>query len=795
MVIDRPPLENALQDREARYRQMFENNRTVQFLLDLETGAIVDVNPAAASFYGYSRTALQQMTIADLAVLPDGQPIPSKAHRMLLVRGNFLFHHQLASREIRNVEINSSQLSHQGRQLLYCIVADITERVQAANALKRYHDQEQVIDAISQRVRHSLDLQEVLQTAVTEVQQFLRADRVMIYRLQPDNRDGVVLAESRSRTDPMDQEWIIHPAEQIHISSLAVQHQPPVEALSDIRQSHWPPTLVKRMQALGVRARLTIPIRQNEELWGLLVAHQCQDQRQWLSEEINLLKRLEVQLAVAIQQAELHQRVQQLNTELESKVQERTTQLEQALALESLLKRITDKVRDSLDERHILQTLVNELGQVLQLHSCHTSLYSRDRTHATIAYEYTQPHLPPLKGQILTIADDPEIYHQLQQDGYCSFCQVNPSPPELTAILVSPILDEQGNLGDLWLFRAGAALFTNLEIRLVQQVANQCAIALRQSYLYRAAQTQVQALERLNQLKDDFLSTVSHELRTPLSNINMATQLLEICLEQLGVLPMPEDAPSNSATRKVQQCLDILEMECDREIKLVSDMLTLVHLEAGTQPFVPSSIHLKHWIPQVIESFEEQAIAQQQSLRAELAPELPQLTTDLFMFNHILGELLTNACKFTPPGGTITVTASLVAPKEGKSPRVKKPAIPTKAASTKTAAAKTPASTQSPEPRLQVAVTNTGIDIPESEREAIFQQFYRIPSTNPWKYSGTGLGLALVKKMVTYLNGTIAVTSGKGQTTFTIELPLVSAHSSFLHLSHFSQEPNSPPLA
>ena len=88
------------------------------------------------------------------------------------------------------------------------------------------------------------------------------------------------------------------------------------------------------------------------------------------------------------------------------------------------------------------------------------------------------------------------------------------------------------------------AYFEELEIRLVQQVSNQCAIALRQSRLYQAAQAQVEELERLNQLKDDFLSTVSHELRTPMANIKMATQMLEITLKPLGVFDS-ETSPIN----------------------------------------------------------------------------------------------------------------------------------------------------------------------------------------------------------------------------------------------------------
>jgi signal transduction histidine kinase len=88
-------------------------------------------------------------------------------------------------------------------------------------------------------------------------------------------------------------------------------------------------------------------------------------------------------------------------------------------------------------------------------------------------------------------------------------------------------------------------LISDLEIRTIDRVADQCAIALRQSRLYQLSQAQVQELERLSQVKDDFLSTISHELRSPMATIQMAIQMLEIVLN-----PMPNvEIASNTADR------------------------------------------------------------------------------------------------------------------------------------------------------------------------------------------------------------------------------------------------------
>ncbi|MEO1404770.1 MAG: ATP-binding protein, partial [Cyanobacteria bacterium J06635_1] len=69
-------------------------------------------------------------------------------------------------------------------------------------------------------------------------------------------------------------------------------------------------------------------------------------------------------------------------------------------------------------------------------------------------------------------------------------------------------------------------------------------------------------------------------------------------------------------------------------------------------------------------------------------------------------------------------------------------------------------------------VSNTGVEISKEEMPRIFDKFYRVPSADPWKQGGTGLGLALVQKLIVHIDGTISVTSGDGQTCFTVELPL-----------------------
>jgi PAS domain S-box-containing protein len=410
--------------------------------------------------------------------------------------------------------------------------------------------------------------------------------------------------------------------------------------------------------------------------------------------------------------------LQKLTATLEQQVRERAAQLEQSLEFEATLRRITDKVRDSLDESQILQTAVQALGSGLGVNACNAALYDLNEGLSTIFYEYN-PSLFPMQGHVSRLADFPEIYQPLLQGESIQFCNLirNPIRGRVT-MLACPMFVEQEVLGDLWLIVDKEYAFKEQELRLVQQVANHCAIALRQARLYQAAQAQVEELQKLNQLKDDFLSTVSHELRTPVSNMRMAIRMLKL-------------APSGERS----QCYwDILESECDREAMLVNDLLDLQQLEVSSQSDVlVDSVCLQTWLPPMLAPFQARVQEHQQTLGVEIALDLPSLLVDSKRLERILTELLNNACKYTPDQGGILFSTHYDTASQS----------------------------------MQLTIRNQA-EIPATEVPHIFEKFYRVPNGDPWKQGGTGLGLALVKNLVEQLGGTISVESHDGWTTFVV---------------------------
>lgn len=275
-------------------------------------------------------------------------------------------------------------------------------------------------------------------------------------------------------------------------------------------------------------------------------------------------------------------------------------------------------------------------------------------------------------------------------------------------------------------------------MNLVKTIADQCAIAVHQAELYQQVQAlnadlecQVQErtaeleqkmreLEQLNALKDDFLSTVSHELRTPMSNIKMAIHMLK----------------QFSMEARQERYMKILESECDRETELINDLLDLQRLEAGVNPVGLEVLCLQDWLPKVLEPFHTRTRERHQSFQVDCPPDLPLLRTDRVSLERILAELLNNACKYTGTGGEVSLSVQF---------------------------------RSTPNPTMQLRVMNQA-EIPAAELPRIFDKFYRIPNADPWKQGGTGLGLALVQKLVEQLQGQISVECQNGHTTFTVEL-------------------------
>ena len=246
----------------------------------------------------------------------------------------------------------------------------------------------------------------------------------------------------------------------------------------------------------------------------------------------------------------------------------------------------------------------------------------------------------------------------------------------------------------------------------------------------------VAEMEKLNQLKDEFVNTVSHELRTPITNMKMAIEMLKATggLHERGL-----------------RYLKILQAECIRESELINSLLDLQRLESASNPvLLMESWRLQNWLPSMVEPFRSRIDQRQLTLQINLPAEPTTLVSNRASLERILAELLNNACKYTPPSGVIILSV-----RQDKIDDQGQWAVE---------------SSKSTPPPTIFTISNS-VEISAAELPHLFEKFYRVPDGDRWQQGGTGLGLALVHRLVQHLHATLQVESREGWTTFTLRLP------------------------
>ncbi|MDV2996649.1 MAG: Sensor histidine kinase RcsC [Chroococcidiopsis sp. SAG 2025] len=209
------------------------------------------------------------------------------------------------------------------------IGSDITERKRSERELQRQNLRLQLFAEVSLKIRQSLQLEEILQTAVTEVQRILQADRVLVYQLRSDG-SGTVVQEAvvLGCMAILGRKIVDHCFQQEY---LELYRRGRISAIADIEQADIQLCHVEFLRQFDVKANLVVPILLREDLWGLLIAHHCTAPRQWTSFELELLQHLANQIGIAIAQSQL----------LEQEIRQRQELHAMSRALESAVEGIS----------------------------------------------------------------------------------------------------------------------------------------------------------------------------------------------------------------------------------------------------------------------------------------------------------------------------------------------------------------------------------------------------------------------------------------------------------------------
>jgi len=243
---------------------------------------------------------------------------------------------------------------------------------------------------------------------------------------------------------------------------------------------------------------------------------------------------------------------------------------------------------------------------------------------------------------------------------------------------------------------------------------------------------QIEQLQKLNILKDDFMSSMSHELKTPLTSMKMAIKMLR---------------QSSISPEMREKYLDILEQEWNREYSLIKDLLTLQSMESGELTYSPKELDLNQKANSLVKVFTDKWKPEKGiNLKVDISDPNLKINTDIESLENILDELLLNAAKYSDENTVVELLFQSKTTLQGKS--------------------------------IVISVINQGIEITAEELPHIFDKFRRGQGVTERAVPGTGLGLALVQYLVEHLNGTIEVSNQPFDhelttyvTTFKLELP------------------------
>ncbi len=295
------------------------------------------------------------------------------------------------------------------------------------------------------------------------------------------------------------------------------------------------------------------------------------------------------------------------------------------------------------------------------------------------------------------------------------------------SILSVPMLRDGLPIGTITVAAGRTVPFPEKQVALLKTFADQAVIAVENVRLFTEIQEKTQQLEIANRHKSEFLANMSHELRTPL---NAVIGFSEVLLERMF----------GEVNEKQDEYLQDILSSGKHLLSLINDILDLSKIEAGRMELEALPFDLPAALDNALTLIRERASRNSIGLAVNVDPHIGEVVADERKVKQVLLNLLSNAVKFTPEGGTITMSAAL---NDGM---------------------------------IEISVADTGIGIAPEDQAAVFEEFRQVGTDYARKREGTGLGLALARRLVELHGGALTLQSAPGKgSTFTFTIP-VRAH-------------------
>lgn len=581
---------------------LFKNAHDAIVLID-DRGCFVDLNIAACDLLGLPRRklkgqALSTFIAAEFARQPNFGSCPSGQSLI----GELLVSSSAQMRREVEYTLTPNVLPHCHLLLL----RDISQRRESMQAeLRQQQQRVELFSEVTLKIRQSLQLKEILHTTVTEVQRILQADRVLIYHVLPD-RTGKTISEAVLPDYPalMDLEFPqeVFPQEyqqlyaQGRVRAIANVHDP-AAGLADC--------LVEFVDQFQIKAKLIVPIVQNlnansqNQLWGLLIAHQCSKYRHWVDFELELMQQLADQISIALSQAQLLERLEEVVAARTAELQEEINVRMQA---EAALRQSEEQLRLITNALPVLIAYVDDQQQ----------------------YRFNNQAYQDWLGQ-----SPQEIYGSHLRQVWGEDCYQRMQVYVKTALSGKAV-----NYENDILLKDGS--WRSVDVTYIPDVDDEKLVKG-----FFALNSDISDRKAIERMKDEFISIISHELRTPLTSLHSALKIL--ATGRLGNL-----------SSEGQQMLGIADDSTERLVRLVNNVLDLQRIESGKVIMECQACNAANLMIQAAEAM--QAMAQQQEITLVKQPQDISVWADGDYILQALTNLLSNAIKFSSPGGTVWLT-------------------------------------------------------------------------------------------------------------------------------------------
>ena len=722
----------------------FEKAHDAIALLD-DQGCFVDVNLAASQLLGLPRQDLIGKALSTFLAAEFDHPfLPGSVPTQKPLVGEFM----LSASQALKVKMEYTLTPQVSTNCHLLMLRDISQRRGGMAAELQLRQQIELFSEVTLKIRQSLQLQEILHTTVMEVQRILKADRVLIYQVYADGTGKAISeAVSPSHQAILDQEF---PEEVFPIDYQQLYGQGRVRAIADVHDptANLADCLVEFVEQFDIQAKLIVPIVHNlhshaqrpssdqNQLWGLLIAHQCGKPRQWVEFELELMQQLADQISIALAQAQLLEHQEEL-------VEARTAELTKVN--QNLHQEINDRMQAEAALRQSeeqLRLITNALPVLIA--------YVDNQQH----YRFNNRAFEDWLGK-----SSSEIYGRPLQKIWGEECYQRMQPYVETALLGQAVSYEN----DIHLADGSVR---SVDVTYIPDMQSPSTVKG-----FFALTSDISDHKEIERMKDEFISVVSHELRTPLTSLHSALKIL--ATGKLGTL-----------SQEGQQMLAIANDSTERLVRLVNNVLDLQRIESGKVILDRQSCNVANLMIQAVEAM--QAMAQQHEVTLVTHPKNISVWADADYILQALTNLLSNAIKFSSPGGTVWLTVERDERFQPDDPLPQSIHAQNKSAKRKNALrrgrlhlqtlklacdtggnATHPLSTE-----IIFRVRDEGQGIPANQLKRIFERFQQVDSSDSRKKGGTGLGLTICRKIIEQHNGEIWAESTPGcGSTFFFTLP------------------------